>query len=306
MNWKKLGLVFNATPNGKKLLSHAANPLPIHLSNNIFRVFYSGRDADNASSVGFVDIDVEALEVVKVSDDPLIENGLEGTFFSHGISIGNCYLGKEGERYVLFMGWQIPSGKHWRGDIGRLQLSDDLSQIKLSPQDVFLGTDEEDEISLSYPFVLFHNNQYKMWYGSTISWNSPNGEMIHVIKYATSPDGEHWEKHGVAIPYELGEAQAFSRPWVIVDENGKFHMWYSYRSGSGEKYRIGYASSDNGVNWLRKHAEVGIDVSEEGWDSEMICYPALFNHNGKTYLLYNGNSHGKDGFGLAVLEGDFN
>jgi hypothetical protein len=45
----------------------------------------------------------------------------------------------------------------------------------------------------------------------------------------------------------------------------------------------------------------GIGLSTEGWDSEMIEYPFVFDHNGDRYMLYNGNGYGKTGFGLAVL-----
>jgi predicted GH43/DUF377 family glycosyl hydrolase len=76
-------------------------------------------------------------------------------------------------------------------------------------------------------------------------------------------------------------------------------MWYSYR---GRSYRIGYAESDNGIEWVRKDEEVGIDVSESGWDSEMIEYPYIFDHEGQRYMLYNGNGYGRTGIGLAVLE----
>ncbi len=78
-------------------------------------------------------------------------------------------------------------------------------------------------------------------------------------------------------------------------------MWFSYRSGSGEKYRIGYATSLDGRIWRLALEEVGIDVSSEGWDSEMIEYPFVFDHCGRRYMLYNGNGYGKTGFGLAVL-----
>ena len=198
------------------------------------------------------------------------------------------------------MGWQIPDNNHWRGDIGRIELVD-KHKMQLVSEEAFLGTDKEDPISLSYPYVIFHEGIYKMWYGSTIDWTSENGEMIHVIKYATSKDGEDWEKHGIAIPYEIGVAQAFSRPSVIIDEKG-YHMWYSYRDGSGRKYRIGYSHSLDGVNWENKLDSVGINTSEQGWDSEMICYPFVFDHKGKRYMLYNGNSYGKFGFGLAILD----
>jgi hypothetical protein len=33
----------------------------------------------------------------------------------------------------------------------------------------------------------------------------------------------------------------------------------------------------------------------------MVEYPYVFNHKGKKYMLYNGNSYGKNGFGYAVL-----
>jgi hypothetical protein len=47
---------------------------------------------------------------------------------------------------------------------------------------------------------------------------------------------------------------------------------------------------------------VGIDVSVSGWDSDMLCYPNLFEREGHTYLLYNGNEFGRHGFGIAILE----
>jgi len=78
-------------------------------------------------------------------------------------------------------------------------------------------------------------------------------------------------------------------------------MWFSYRSGDGSKYRIGYAYSIDGITWDRKKYS-GIDVSKRGWDSEMICYPFVFEHKGEIYMLYNGNNYGKTGFGLALLE----
>lgn len=79
-------------------------------------------------------------------------------------------------------------------------------------------------------------------------------------------------------------------------------MWYSFRSGSGSPYRIGYASSCDGEHWLRDESDSGIDVSDSGWDSEMICYPFVFKHKNNYYMLYNGNGYGRTGFGMAVCE----
>lgn len=85
-------------------------------------------------------------------------------------------------------------------------------------------------------------------------------------------------------------------------------MWYcyrgtkDYRTGRSQSYRIGYAESQDGIHWTRKDECVGIDVSENGWDSEMIAYPYIYKHMDTTYLFYNGNGFGKSGFGYAILE----
>lgn len=302
-HWKKLGLLYCPSNGGRhpKLLSHAANPLPVRLERDVYRVFFSGRDADNRSSVGAVDIDIVRRKVVYEHRQPFFENGLESSFYADGVSIGNCYT-VNGVQYMLFMGWQTPKTGHWRGDIGRLIVQPDLN-LELDTEIPFMGSDIVDPISLSYPWVLENaEGGYLMWYGSTTTWNAGNGEMLHVINYATSLDGHSWRREGLAVPYELGKAQAFSRPTVVFDEDcGAYRMWFSYRSGRGEKYRIGHAVSRDKRNWMLALDDSGIDVSGYGWDSEMIEYPFVLNHNGQMYMFYNGNGFGKTGFGLAVL-----
>lgn len=300
--WIKLGLLYapQVTDRHPKLLTHAANPLPVHLEGDIYRIFYSGRDEQNRSSVGAVDIDIIQRKVVTDHRDPFFEHGPAGSFYSDGVSIGNCYE-TGGVRYMLFMGWQNPCGGHWRGDIGRLIVTSDLA-LKLDTEQPFLSSDSTDPISLSYPWVEAKSSGgFNMWYGSTLSWDAGNGEMLHVINHAVSDDGEKWQRNGLSVPYQLGVAQAFSRP-SIAKINDRWGMWFSYRSGQiGQAYRIGYAESLNGIDWVIDLNNVGISLSSVGWDSEMQEYPFVFKHSGVHYMLYNGNSFGKSGFGLAVL-----
>ncbi|MGN6580942.1 MAG: hypothetical protein ACTHJ1_13285 [Bordetella sp.] len=300
--WKKLGQLY--VPSGRrhpKLLSHAANPLPVHLEGDVYRIFYSGRDERNRSSVGAVDIDVAQREITAEHDLPFFEHGPAGSFYADGVSIGNCYE-THGVRYMLFMGWQAPEGEHWRGDIGRLVLTDKCT-LELDSDLPFMGTTAIDPISLSYPWVLpRQEGGFDMWYGSTHTWNAGNGEMLHALHHASSDDGRQWQRNGLAVPYILGSAQAFSRPTVLPGKDGGLDMWFSFRSGSGEKYRIGHAKSDTATGWSLDLENCGISVADEGWDSEMIEYPFVFDHKGERYMLYNGNGYGKTGFGLAILD----
>jgi hypothetical protein len=75
--------------------------------------------------------------------------------------------------------------------------------------------------------------------------------------------------------------------------------------GAGTKehgYRLAYAESRDGINWQRKDEEVGIEVSESGWDSQMQAFPSVVSYHDQTFLFYNGNDYGREGFGYAVLE----
>lgn len=301
MAWDKLGLVYVPQQIGDKLVSHAANPLAVHIGDDVFRVFFSGRDTAKRSSVGYFDLDIKKRALVGLCDKPVFLHGTPGTFYSHGISVGGIYA-VGSTRYMLFMGWHIPEGGHWRGEIGRLLLDDKL-HLSLDPSGPLLGLTEHDPVSLSYPFVLpdpVHG--YRMWYGSTTVWDAGNGEMVHVLRQAVSSDGTKWTRIDEDLPWALGTAQAFSRPSVIGTAGG-YEMWFSYRSGSGQSYRIGHAMTEGGSSgWALNLDHVGIDVSLTGWDSEMIEYPFVFDHKSERYMLYNGNGFGSSGIGLARLQ----
>ncbi len=299
MRWEKLGRLYCPQPVHPKLATHAANPLAVALDGDLYRVFFSGRDDQNRSSVGFVDVNIVSRQVMYVHDRPAFEHGPADSFYSHGVSVGNCYeVGSS--RYMLFMGWQRPPDSHWRGDIGRLVVSGDLS-LSLDGTDPLMTSDQHDPVSLSYPWVARERGGYRMWYGSTRSWDAGNGEMLHVINEAASADGNRWSRNGLALPYVIGRAQAFSRPSVVAHPDGGYEMWFSYRGGGGDAYRIGYASCTDASGWRLRLDEAGIDVSGSGWDSEMIEYPFVFEHRGQRFMLYNGDGFGRSGLGLAVL-----
>ncbi len=79
-------------------------------------------------------------------------------------------------------------------------------------------------------------------------------------------------------------------------------MWFSYR---GDAYRLGYAESDDGLDvGAQGRTRPGSTSPPEGWDTEMIEYPCVFEHDGRRYMLYNGNGYGATGIGLAVLDAD--
>ena len=141
-------------------------------------------------------------------------------------------------------------------------------------------------------------------------WKQIEGraEPVYKIRMATSQDGIHWDKlNKDLIESRIEEDEAQASPDVFF-ANGKYHMFFCYRysahyRGKRNGYRIGYACSTNLVDWSRDDSKAGIDVSEQGWDAEMISYPHVFELDGKTYMAYLGDQVGRYGFGLAQLEG---
>lgn len=303
MKWRKLGRIFDPEvhlPPHPKLISHAANPLAVQLEGDLYRIFFSARDAKKRSSVGAVDLDLSTQKIIRTLPIPVMEHGPKGSFFADGISVG-CVYATQTTRYLLFMAWQVPPDAHWRGEIGRFRLNDDLS-LCLDPDRAYLALDVVDSVSLSYPWVTHEADGFAMYYGTTLTWDAGNCEMTHVLRKATSADGEHWVRRAEDLPHVVDEAQAFSRPTVVPAANGGQDMWFSYRGAPGRGYRIGHAHRSYLGAWELRNARAGIDVSESGWDSEMIEYPFVFDHGDRRLMLYNGNDYGRSGFGLAELE----
>jgi hypothetical protein len=301
--WKKLGNIFCPENNHPWMVSHAANPTPVLLSDDVVKVYFTCRDENNRSHITSVDIDLkESFKVLNIEGKPLLEPGDLGYFDDSGAAVG-CYLEHQGQKFIYYLGWNLKVTVPWQNSIGLALASVGSDKFFKYSRAPILDRSNEDPFSISYPSVLIEDGKFRMWYGSNLTWGSNQNQMNHVIKYAESQDGIHWDRtNQICIDLKHPNEYAISRPHVLKINN-LYRMWYSFR-GNGDltTYRIGYAESQDGVEWIRKDERAGIDVSESGWDSEMICYPSIFFHRGRYFMLYNGNGYGKTGFGIAVGE----
>jgi hypothetical protein len=212
-----------------------------------------------------------------------------------------------GEDRLYYVGWKR---RRWgvtiECSIGLAILRDDSDSLTRAFEGPILGQDIEHPILTAAPFVVFENGRYKMWYCSGDEWRQAGGqgEPIYTVHYAESPDGIRWQrKAGPVIPYQY-DGEVISAPWV-VRAGGQYHMWYSTRgfgTREAKNYVIGYAHSDDGMTWARRDELAGIGRSESGWDSEMVCYPALHRHGERVYMFYSGNGVGRGGIGYAIAE----
>jgi hypothetical protein len=309
MKWKKIKHLFASNNEYPWMYSHASNPFVEVLPNNKWMIYFSPRNKENQSHISALIISPkDNFKVETICPRPLVSPGELGLFDDSGTTMG-CLLEIKNQKYLYYLGWNLKVTVPWLNAIG-LAISTSTSndgfpifqKYSLAP---ILDRSNEDPFSISYPFILYENGIYRMWYGSNLSWGKSGKDMKYVFKYAESLDGVHWKRTNQIVLNHIYENEyAIARPCILKDKN-IYRMWYTYRGKNNIKtYRIGYAESLDGINWVRKDEEVGIDVSSSGWDSEMICYPYVFEYNGNLYMLYNGNGYGKTGIGLAILEQD--
>jgi predicted GH43/DUF377 family glycosyl hydrolase len=299
VKWRKIGHIY--APDGSKpwMRWYAANPIAEPVSSDRYRIYFSSRDAENRSSIAWIEIDLNDPErILGESAEPVLSPGELAMFDDSGCSIG-CIVPVGEQRYLYYMGWHLTVAVPWQNALG-LAISDGPGQpFRRVSRFPIVALNEIDPYTISYPWVIREDGRFRMWYGSNTQWGRQKSDMRHLIKYAESDDGIHWRRDdAVAIDFEDGAEYAICKPCVVRDGD-RYRMWFCSR---GAAYRIRYAESRDGINWVRDSEAVGIDVSMEGWDSEMIEYPCIFDHRGQRYMLYAGNGFGRTGFGLAVLE----
>ena len=296
--WKKLGRIYQ--PSGAKdwAVSHAANPVAEHINGDLFRIYFSTRDRQNRSSIGSIVIDItEPNKILEEASEPVLSPGDLAMFDDSGASIG-CIVNCGETRFLYYMGWNLSVTVPWKNALG-LAISEAPGKPFLRySRFPIVDLNETDPYTISYPWVMKEGDKFRMWYGSNLKWGPRKADMMHVLKYAESRDGVAWDRPNKVVIDSTGpDEYAICKPTVLYD-GSMYSMWFSSR---GETYRIHLAESLNGIDWQRKGRDPGIDVSPEGWDSEMIEYPNVFKHGGYRYLLYSGNGFGRTGFGMAVL-----
>jgi len=302
-HWKKKGRVFEPTIPG---FTHGSHPCITHVRDNLHLVAFTGRDTSRRSHIFLSQALVTDGSLALIGEPRLaLFPGPLGYFDCDG-AISVCFVKHRGTCYLYYVGWQnLPEEGMWICDTGRTVVDPENLTLRREYPGPVLGRDKQNPLFAAGTAFLIIDGIWHTWYNSGIRWEKTEQGLRHYygIHHATSENGVEWicEPH-LCIPFADEYEYAFGRPSVIVID-GRYCMWFAHRATKDiASYRMGFASSPDGLKWERNDKLAGIDVSKEGWDSEMICYPYVFEHKGMRYMLYNGNAYGRTGFGFAVLD----
>jgi len=303
MRWNKLGRVFVAAGHAPWAHTHAYVPTPLLLPDGNIRVYVALLDRDRVGRVGHVDVrGDDPRRVLAVSREPVLDVGEPGTFDDNGAT-PTSVVEYGGKKYLYYVGWQLGVRVKYYLFTG-MAVSEDggdtFTRLKRTP---VLERSDGELFVRTAAHVRCDEGRWRMWYVGGSAWVDVNGrsQPSYSVRYLESPDGLTWPAEGrVCLSFDAGQEFGLGRPYV-TGQGGRYRMWYSIRSAD-KGYRLGYAESPDGIEWVRRDDRVGIDVSAAGWDSQMICFGAVLRSAGGTFLFYNGNNYGETGFGVAVLE----
>lgn len=318
MRWKKLGKIFDPTqhklPNGCEQFAQSPQTL---VFDDFIRIYFSTRSVDKSngkyfSHIAFVDMQKNLRDVIRVSNKTVIPLGELGCFDEHGIFPMNVL--RHGDAVFAYTcGWNRRVSVSVDTAIGFAISHDNGLTFQRVGEGPVLAASLHEPCLVGDGFVKFIKDQFHMWYIFGTGWkqNSPETppDRTYKIGHAVSDDGINWIKEEARqiIADRLGTDESQALP-TVIEIDGRYHMFFcfrqsvDFRKNRDRGYRIGHAYSDDLTNWTRDDENPLLDVTPDGWDSDMLCYPHVFKCDGKAYLLYNGNEFGRYGFGLAVLE----
>jgi predicted GH43/DUF377 family glycosyl hydrolase len=281
----------------------ALQPTPLLLEDGTIRVYVGMRDDGGRGSVGFVDLDPrDPARVLRVAERPALRPAEAGGFAVDGVI--PAFAVRVGDQVRLYY-----SGFVQRSDVrfqafSGLAVSDDGGErFRALGDEPVLAPSDEGRLFRCVHSMLHEDGRWRVWYCAGDEFRAGRAKTLPVydIRYLESPDGIALPDRGeVCIPVQ-GDEHRLGRPWVVRSD-GRYEMYFGVSTES-VPYRFAYATSPDGASWSRADDDRhGLERSADGFDSEMVAYPAVVTAGDATYLFYNGNAYGRDGFAYAVRE----
>lgn len=101
-----------------------------------------------------------------------------------------------------------------------------------------------------------------------------------------------------SVELKRTKLSSITSPFVLK-EGMTYKMWFKM-SSPGFKQGIYYATSTDGINWVKQGSNPVIAPGEKGWERQQTGSPALIIDNNKYLMWYRGDGDGLQQTGYAV------
>ncbi len=214
-------------------------------------------------------------------------------------ALSDCWVLRENGTYKMWYtgGGAVDPDTILHSNIGYATSSDGVHWTKYAQNPVLDVTKTAwDSIGVETVTVLIDETapsgeRYKMWYaGQTFN------EYRYEIGYAYSGDGIHWTKHtGPVVTVGTGGEwdNGFLEGPSVIKEGNTYKMWYAafdeLENGQASDYKvcIGYATSNDGINWTKR--SMPVLLPDEGkWDAVYVQDPHVIKYKNLYHMWYGG------------------
>jgi hypothetical protein len=300
-NWEKFGLTYSSKiSNPHWGSSHALVPTPVVIDSRNVAIFSSFIDDEFRGRIGRVDVDFSdgKPRISKVYHDPILDLGNAGTFSQYGVGMGAFWPNVIGGD-LYFVAFDRPKDVKFKAFTGKA-IFDENSQIYRheSSQPKFgqemggktiVGLHDIFEfdglihalISIGSGFEIIDGKEFPQYQVHIAS--GPNLDRLIInpspIIKATKPT------------YRIG------RPRISKIMDG-FEVLVTAGTTHGTYLPEAYYSTDLN-KWTQIPIENFTKNTVPGFDDLHQCYLSRFEINGESWIVYNGNKMGIEGFGFA-------
>ncbi|GGY23171.1 hypothetical protein GCM10008098_15730 [Rhodanobacter panaciterrae] len=303
--WSKQGLVFETARHGVGgWMRHSAlTPTPYRIDDELIRVYAGFRDADGVSRIGYVDVRADdPASIVRVSVEPVLDIGRNGCFDDNGMILGDV-VDAPGGLHMFYVGFQRVAKAKFLAFTGLAVSTDGGDHFRRVQETPILDRAPGRSTIGAVHSVIHENGRWRIWYAAGDDWETIGGQPFprYHIRYVETDDLDAIPREDHVCLLPRGSEYRIGRPRVYR-LGGRYIMYFT-RGNVGGEYFPGIAYSDDGIRWERHDEALGLTLSASGWDSRVICYPALIRQRDKLLMFYNGNDMGVDGFGVAEARG---
>lgn len=225
--------------------------------------------------------------------NPVMDKGTPGSWDMDGVGLPSVLFDGVGYKMWFFgIDYASPST-----GIGYATSPDGVTWSKNPGNPVLNPSPGQWDEQIMAARVLFTGAEYKMWYTGMDAGN------VGRIGYATSLDGLAWSKHPGNPVLDVGGAGEWDEaivgiPSVIFNGTG-YEMWFAGLDASSV-FRIGYATSPDGMTWTKDLSNPVLEPTPGEWDESSVSGPFTIFDGLSYHMWYSGfEPSGSSGIGYA-------
>jgi hypothetical protein len=198
------------------------------------------------------------------------------------------------------VGEDVDCNSHCRTDFGDLRFTTSDGETVLNYWVESVSGTSPNQLAtvwIKFDSIGIGNTTFYMYYGKISALLAP----------ADAPNTGKWVRPQTTPVLPVGAGGSWDAFWVqihsIVKVGSTYYAYYGGAANSSVLWKIGLATSPDGITWTKSGSNPVLDVGGVGeWDHTRVNGPCVWYEDGTFYMLYAGeNTGGADwAVGLAT------